>query len=126
MTISELQHALAVEIDDEEFFEDGISPEHILTSSCAGLVALDPNTKIVRFINMSIREYLSKMDDPLQLDPQLYILRICTRYLRFCECEIPPVYLGLFETTNLTGMQNQKIMETQFTAHPLLRYAAKY
>jgi len=126
LTISELQHALAVEVDDEEFFEDGISPEHVLTASCAGLVALDPNTKVVRFINMSIREYLSQMDIPLQLDPELYILRICTRYLRFCEYEILPIELGPDDTTNTVGIQNQKIMDDRFTAFPLLRYAAKY
>lgn len=58
MRMVELQHAVAIETGDEEFFDDGLSPEHMIISSCAGLVALESNTGMVRFINMAVQEHL--------------------------------------------------------------------
>jgi hypothetical protein len=38
---AELQHAIATELEDEDFDPDGITPGDLLRSSCMGLVTCD-------------------------------------------------------------------------------------
>jgi hypothetical protein len=41
LRVEELQHALAVQIGDREFDDEGIESETLLVSVCAGLVTID-------------------------------------------------------------------------------------
>ena len=49
----ELQHALAVEVRSTTFDYDAMPDEDIMTSVCAGLVAIDAESGVVRLIRMS-------------------------------------------------------------------------
>lgn len=52
LSFEELQHALAVSLDSEMTFMDpnALVDEKILTSVCAGLVVVDPQSNIVRLV----------------------------------------------------------------------------
>jgi hypothetical protein len=47
LTIGALQTALAIDPDDNKFDQDKVAQESSLVSSCAGLVAVDPETQHV-------------------------------------------------------------------------------
>src|SRR4051794_11422771 len=50
LTTSELQHALAVEIDQPKLDEDNLIKIEMMVSVCAGLVTVDKESNIIRFV----------------------------------------------------------------------------
>jgi len=52
LSVQELQHALAV-APGRSGVEDYIYPESVLTAVCAGLVVIDEETHVVRFVRKS-------------------------------------------------------------------------
>jgi len=53
LTITELQHALVVQNDEETFDDGDVVIEEVIISVCCGLIVVDQNSKIVRLV----REY---------------------------------------------------------------------
>jgi hypothetical protein len=45
--VEDLQIAMAVDPDDDEFNQDKAMPKSVLVSSCAGFIAVDPKTQTV-------------------------------------------------------------------------------
>jgi ankyrin repeat protein len=109
LRIKELQQALAVEEDDDDYSEDGETPEGLIISSCAGLVVLDTNTGIVRLINFFVKQHLEKS----QAFPgaHLKIADTCMSYLSF------PV----FAVEDKAGLE---ILEKIVVDFPFLAYAS--
>ena len=113
LRIEELQHALAIEPGDVTFLDDGVTPQNILISSCAGLVTLENESGIIRLINFCIKEYLD--ENPLEwpFSPHLTITKTCTAYL----------ILDNFEAgSDIEG----SIMSSFFAEYPFLAYAAEH
>ena len=54
LTVTELQHALAVSDNMEGFDEDDIVAEELIISVCCGLIVVDGESRIVRLV----REYI--------------------------------------------------------------------
>ena len=54
LTVTELQHALAVSDDVEGFDEDDVVAEELIISVCCGLIVVDGESRIVRLV----REYI--------------------------------------------------------------------
>ena len=54
LTVTELQHALAVSDNVEGFDEDDIVAEELIISVCCGLIVVDGESRIVRLV----REYI--------------------------------------------------------------------
>ncbi|KAL8722599.1 MAG: hypothetical protein Q9181_007450 [Wetmoreana brouardii] len=57
LTVSELRHALSVELEDREFIEDGLPDLSSLLSTCCGLVVVDPTNDIIRLNHYTAEEF---------------------------------------------------------------------
>jgi hypothetical protein len=53
LTIGALQTAMAIDPDDDKFDQDKVVQESVLVSSCAGLIAVDPETQRVNLFRES-------------------------------------------------------------------------
>jgi hypothetical protein len=60
LTISELKHALAVNLGDAQLDWDNLPPEKSLTEWCLGLVILDKETSSIRLVHKALSEYLMR------------------------------------------------------------------
>lgn len=83
LSVEELCHALSVDtedgqVDDEE---DMRRIEDIL-ATCAGLVATDPGSNLVRLVHNSTQEYFSRHRSELFPDAENFIGKICVIYRR--------------------------------------------
>ena len=56
--LTELQHALAVEVGESQFVEDNLlNDDDDMTSCCAGLVVVEPTDKVIRLVHYTTQEY---------------------------------------------------------------------
>ncbi|KAL8786478.1 MAG: hypothetical protein Q9195_008183 [Heterodermia aff. obscurata] len=60
LTLSELQHALAVKIEAADIDLDDLPDENVLVSSCKTFITYDPDFDEVRFIHSSVKDYLQE------------------------------------------------------------------
>ncbi|KAI9764109.1 MAG: hypothetical protein M1840_008669 [Geoglossum simile] len=61
VTVTEIQHALAVEKGDVTFGEDAMPDEDVLVSVCAGLVIIDRESNIIRLVHYTTQEYFERI-----------------------------------------------------------------
>jgi ankyrin repeat protein len=83
LRVEELQHALAVEIGDQEFDDEGIEPENLLVSVCAGLVTVDDRSQTIRLVHYTVEEYFEKIKRNRFPNAQRDIARTLLTYLSF-------------------------------------------
>ncbi|CAI7651096.1 unnamed protein product [Penicillium pancosmium] len=83
LSISELQHALAVEIGQHELDEDNIITIADILSVCAGLVTVDKESNIVRLVHYTAQEYFERKRQILFPNAEAQITRVCLTYLLF-------------------------------------------
>ncbi|KAI0873882.1 hypothetical protein GGS24DRAFT_461484 [Hypoxylon argillaceum] len=57
LTSTELTHALAVDQDDTELSKDDIISTDLLVEYCGGLVVIEPDSEIVKFVHFTTQEY---------------------------------------------------------------------
>ena len=84
----EILHALAIDEDDEEFDEGGVSDISTLTSSCAGLVIFDEQQGFVSLVHSTAQEYFQERRAILFPNGHEDIARTCITYLLmkpFCD-----------------------------------------
>ncbi|CAG8373201.1 unnamed protein product [Penicillium salamii] len=83
LTTLELQHALAIE-DDESFLDgDNISDIEDLVSVCAGLVAFDEQSGVVRLVHYTMQDFFDRTKDSLIPDAHHRLATRCISYLSF-------------------------------------------
>ena len=112
LTIKELQCALAVTPGRSAFDEDAMTPESTLVSVCAGLVAVDPQSRIIRLVHYTTQEFFEKIRDNMFPTAQADITLICLTYLSFDH----PRY---YDTVYRAILHN-------IESSPFLTYAAQY
>ncbi|KAF3074205.1 hypothetical protein CFAM422_003493 [Trichoderma lentiforme] len=83
LTISELRHALAVEIGESKLNEKDLPPVQDLVSVCAGLVTVDEGSAIIRLFHYTAQEYFQQTQNQWFPDAKDDITRICVTYLSF-------------------------------------------
>jgi len=59
LRISELRHAVAVEIESTDLDPENVRPRDTVLGSCLGLVTVDEKTSAVRLIHYTLQQYLS-------------------------------------------------------------------
>ncbi|KAB8976012.1 hypothetical protein FH972_026890 [Carpinus fangiana] len=112
LSITELQHALAVQDDANFDAVDLLNPQDIL-SVCAGLLTVDENTRIVRFLHYTAQEYFEKMPQIWLQDAQAAIALACISYL--CKDAFA------------TGVcDSDAAFEKRLRDFPLLDFASRY
>ncbi|KAF7118130.1 hypothetical protein CNMCM5793_007523 [Aspergillus hiratsukae] len=60
LTLTELQHALAVVVGESSFDEENLPDIEELISACAGLIAYNEENHIIRLVHLTAHEYLEK------------------------------------------------------------------
>jgi hypothetical protein len=60
LTVRELQHALAVELDDKATDEEALLDETRMISVCAGILTIDHESDIIRLVHYTTEEYFER------------------------------------------------------------------
>jgi hypothetical protein len=113
LTIRELQHALAIELEDIDIDEEALSDEDLLVSVCAGLVTIDQESNIIRLVHYTTQEYFERIRRARFPDAHTIIASTCLVYISF------DVFAKGYCRSN-------EEMETQLHKYPFLKYAAKH
>jgi hypothetical protein len=50
LTLAELKHAIAIEREDRDFNDEGLSSDGVILSACAGLLVQNPEDQTIRLI----------------------------------------------------------------------------
>lgn len=77
----DLETALAVELGERNLDPDNIVPVVELLSLCAGLVALDKESKTVRLCHYTTKEYFSHNPQHLLRNPHRVLSNVCVSFL---------------------------------------------
>ncbi|GLB16234.1 hypothetical protein AtubIFM61612_006078 [Aspergillus tubingensis] len=83
ITAVELQHALAVEVDESYFDEDNMPDLNEMFTVCAGLVVQDPSNNIIRFAHHTSYEYFNQTKDRWFPNAHCNIATTCVTYLSY-------------------------------------------
>ncbi|KIM89025.1 hypothetical protein PILCRDRAFT_61453, partial [Piloderma croceum F 1598] len=110
LLLNELQHALATFPRMTDMDSGAIVPEQILTSVCAGLVAIDENSGTVRLVHYTAQNYFECNAKILFPDAEVYIATTCLRYLSF----------------DAFGNDDYLDLPSRLYRSPLLQYAAAH
>jgi hypothetical protein len=93
----EVQHALAVEVGDEDLDEEGIPDEDFLISACAGMVTVDSESTTIRLVYCTTQGYLEGIMAVQFPRAQVDITSTCLTYLSFEAIEAKSYNVGLLE-----------------------------
>lgn len=113
LTVSEIQHALSVEVGMTALDPDNIPDIHCILSVCAGLVTIDIESDIVRLAHYTTQEYLQRKWTEWFPDPSCShedIASVCITYLSF--------------DTFVSGPCAWPEFDKRLHAYPLYKYAA--
>lgn len=113
LTITELQHALAVEIGASHLDEEALTQVERMVSVCAGLVTVDEESDIIRLVHYTTQEYFDRTRSNWFPDSEADISSACITYLSF-------------ETFAAGVCMTDQDLKKRFQLHPLYSYAARY
>ena len=65
LILSELLCALAIRPGDQKIVEDRLPKEELLLSACCGLVVVDEESQIIRFVHYTMEEYIESIQQDL-------------------------------------------------------------
>ncbi|KAJ3536445.1 hypothetical protein NM208_g6710 [Fusarium decemcellulare] len=85
LTIEELRHALAVEIDNPLFDEENLPDAEDIVSSCVGLVTIDDESNIIRLVHYTAQEYFERNKNEWFREADNYMTDVCVSYLTLDE-----------------------------------------
>ncbi|KIX01570.1 uncharacterized protein Z518_09296 [Rhinocladiella mackenziei CBS 650.93] len=111
LTVSELQHALALRIDDNDIDRDNFPSVRTLVDCCCGLVEVDRESSIIRLVHHSLEEYLRHQDHGLFINANLIMTQTCLRYL-------------MLESVKLMAFKSRTDFASAIEDFPFLEYAA--
>ena len=88
MSITELQHAIAIELGEREFDKDNLVDPSELVSVCAGLVVVDDQSNVVRLVHYTTQEYFEQHGESLLPEARHKIAESCLTYLMYDDLAI--------------------------------------
>jgi hypothetical protein len=97
LRIMELQYALAameLDPDDEDIDRDDLYSEKILIDICAGLIILEPETSVIRFVHHSAEAYFASKREALFQNAEKRLARTCVAYLSLALVNPTPKILS--------------------------------
>lgn len=112
LSIIELQHALAVEVDEDSFDDENISDIEQDISRCAGLVTIERENKTVQLCHKTVHEYLSLREADLFPQAQRMLAETCLKYLCY----------DVFRGGRCKGLEKL----ARLANNPFLGYSAQY
>ena len=123
MTITEVQHALAIEPDTLDLDKENLSDLDEIVSFCAGLVIVDEETQIIRLVHYTTQEYLRRNGDRILTSAQQDIAVSCLTYLLYNE--FGSGWL-MIKRRRILNLKYSIKMRRRLEGHPFLDYAARY
>ncbi|EXJ78295.1 hypothetical protein A1O3_09456 [Capronia epimyces CBS 606.96] len=111
LTVAELQHAMALRLEDRDLDRDNFPSLRTVVDCCCGLIEVDHESSLVRLVHHSLEEYLRDQDHGLFRDANLHITQLCLRYLAF-------------ESLKPLPFKSRSDFVAAVEDFPLLRYAA--
>lgn len=99
--------------------EEGLLNEDLLVSVCAGIVTVDPESKIVRLVNYTNQEYIERVRINLFSTGQQEITRNCLIYLSFEVFE-----KNCYEESD--DHVDTPVFHARILENPFCLYAAQY
>ena len=87
LTSSELQHAIAVEVNKRELDRENITDIELIVSVCAGLVIIDEESDIIRLVHYTTQEYFERTWERWFPNAHTDITKTCVTYLSFQKFE---------------------------------------
>lgn len=113
LSVQELQHAIAIELEEAFLDPENISDIEDILSVCGGLVIIDLESNIVRLVHYTTQEYLESIRPERFPFAQQDVCASCITYLCY--------------DTFLDGYcMNNKNFEARIQQNSLLDYAARY
>lgn len=110
ISLTELQHALAVEVGESQFDEGNLlTDEDDMTSCCAGLVIVEPTDKIIRLVHYTTQEYFQRNRKHFFPEAQTEITQVCLTYLLYNDLH-----------------QEHRSQDQLYDNYPLIGYAARH
>ncbi|KAB5558216.1 hypothetical protein GE09DRAFT_1173204 [Coniochaeta sp. 2T2.1] len=110
LSITEIQHALAVEVGTRELDQDNLPDLEDLVSVCAGLVAVDEESHIIRLAHYTTQEYFARTKEHWFPSAEILITDICATYLAF--------------DAFASGRCEHRDISKRLREHPMYDYAA--
>ena len=83
MTVTEIQHALAIEPGTSELDEENLSDVDEIAGFCAGLVIVDEGTQCIRLVHYTTQEYFRRNGNSILPSAQQDIAVRCLTYLLY-------------------------------------------
>jgi ankyrin repeat protein len=123
LRIEELQHALAIEIDETYLDEDNFSDLEEMIGVCAGLVTIDENSKIIRFIHYTTQEYFESIRRERFNDAADNVALSCITYLMYDDLES---FMRGEGQGQLKGKLSVRVQDQLVRKYPLIIYAAEH
>jgi len=118
LRVSELRHALAVEIGESQLDNDNLPDIVDMVSVCAGLVTVDSESDIIRLVHDTTQDYFERNQSRWFPSAEKTIAATCITYLSF------DIFKGDAFAVQ-TEMSDERVFMLYFD-HPLFLYAAQY
>ena len=83
LTSSELRHALAIDEGQTQLASQLVLDPSWFAKISGGLVQVDPNTSVVRFLHVSVRDYLTSRSTDWIANIETEVAKRCITYLNF-------------------------------------------
>ncbi|PYH96005.1 hypothetical protein BO71DRAFT_428487 [Aspergillus ellipticus CBS 707.79] len=110
LSAKELQHALGTQIGIKELNRKFLPAIDLVDSLCAGLVVFDQNSRVIRLVHYTTKEFL--LENPILHDAEVQISMVSLTYLFF----------DVFSSGRSTG---QQAFIRRLRLYPLHHYAAQ-
>ena len=112
LSIPEIQHALAVEVDESEFDETNVIEVDELVSICVGLVTIDAQSNSLKFVHHTTKEYFERK--LTQWFPDIYrvLTTTCLTYLSFEAFDSGPC-------------KTDRKLDSRIEEYPFYKYSAQ-
>ncbi|KAF4998533.1 hypothetical protein FDECE_11751 [Fusarium decemcellulare] len=112
LSVTELQHALAVEVGDRDLDETNLPYIEDMVSACVGLVTVDRESDIVRLVHRTTQEYFVQTWKRWFPNAENDITATCVTYLSF-------------DTFGRGSCPTDEAFEQRLEQYPLYDYAAR-
>ncbi len=136
MSVTEVQHAIAVELGTHRFDEDNLDDVNELVSVCAGLVVLDGHSNVMRLVHYTTQEYFEQNGESVLPGAQKAIAGSCLTYLLYEDFKSGWLYHdggddtnardGISCSWNYMPSWSPKSVKTMLKNHPFYEYAAQH
>ena len=120
LTAKELCHALAIEIGESVFDEEGLNDIEEIVSVCCGLITIDPETTAVRLVHYTTQEYFKRAGSEHFPNAKEDIATRCLTYLLFDEFETGRIR----KYSTLYPMPEVSTLQARLRKYAFLEYAA--